>query len=263
MNLELMCMQVNNLARAVGSMILDESTKLKSADVKEKGLHNYVTYVDTQAEERLVGELSKILPTAGFIVEEDTIDKKGERYNWVVDPLDGTTNFIHHIPVYSVSIALMDGKEVILGVVYEINKKECFYAWKGSPAFVNKSEIQVSDTNKLNDSLLATGFPYHDYTRLDAYLSVFKHFVEKTRGVRRLGSAAVDLAYVACGRFDGFYEYGLNPWDVAAGAFIVQQAGGKVVDFKDGKDYIYGREIIAVSRNIYEEMMEVMKQHVK
>lgn len=173
--------------------------------------------------------------------------------------MDGTTNFIHGLPIFSISIALAHKNEIIAGVIYEINQDECFYAWKNGGAFLNGKQIYVSKTDKLDDSLLATGFPYYDYSRLDAYLQLFKHFMQNTRGVRRLGSAAVDLAYVACGRFDGFYEYGLNPWDVAAGIILVKEAGGNCIDFNEGKDYLYGREIIASNKNIQKELFESLQ----
>jgi myo-inositol-1(or 4)-monophosphatase len=145
--------------------------------------------------------------------------------------------------------------------VYEINKDECFYSWKGDKAYLNNTEIRVSQSSKLDDSLLATGFPYYDYGRLDEYLQLFKYFMKNTRGVRRLGSAAADLAYVACGRVDGFYEYGLQPWDVAAGSFIVSQAGGLNSDFKGKSDFIFGKEIISSNGKIYQELLSVIKNH--
>lgn len=255
MNLDLITKQVVNLSKAVGQFIKKEVDKLDKTDVEEKGIHNLVTYVDKESEKILVKELGKILPEAGFIAEEDSSLLKSEHFNWVIDPLDGTTNFIHRVPLYAISIALLDKNEVILGVIYEINLDECFYAWKNSPAFLNGKEIHVSRTNKLNNSLLATGFPYYDYSLLDPYLELFKDLMRTTRGVRRLGSAAVDLAYVACGRFDLFYEYGLQSWDVAAGAIIVKQAGGKISDFKDKHNYIFGKQVIASNKLIHNEFI--------
>ena len=256
MNLEMITGQVANLAQAVGKMIREEVDKLEERDVEYKGVHNLVTYVDKKAEDILIAELKKILPEAGFIAEEDEQLPKGERYNWIVDPLDGTTNFIHKIPLYSISLALNDGDETILGVVYEINLKECFYAWKGSPAFLNGKKIHVTRTQILDKSLIATGFPYYDYSRLDPYLALFKDLMQSSRGVRRLGSAAVDLAYVAAGRFELFYEYGLNPWDVAAGALIVKQAGGRVTRFNGDGDFVFGKEIVASNAFVHNEFIQ-------
>jgi len=256
-----LCQSVCKVAQDAAAYISTEAKRLKTGDIETKGLHNYVTYVDKNAEKLIVEALRKLLPEAGFIVEENTIDKKGTKYNWIVDPLDGTTNFIHGIPCYSVSIALMENDTTVIGVVYEVNLNECFYAYLNSPAYLNGKEIKVSNALYLSDSLLATGFPYYDYKYLDNYLAFFKFLMHESRGVRRLGSAAVDLAYVACGRFDGFYEYSLNPWDVAAGAFIVKQAGGKVCDFSGGKNYIFGKEIIASNPFIYKQILNQLQSH--
>jgi len=261
MNLQLLTIQVTNLTRAVGKMLENELKSFSRDKVESKGIHDFVSYVDKSSEEILVKELRKILPEAGFIAEENTETKKGERYNWVIDPLDGTTNFIHSIPLFSISIALMDGDEVISGVVHEVNQNECFYAWKNSKAYLNGNEIKVSDAKTLNESLLATGFPYYDYSRLKPYMEMFQFLLRQTHGVRRLGSAAADLAYVACGRFEGFYEYGLHSWDVAAGTLIVKQAGGIVSDFSGKGDYIFGKEIIATSSNIHEEFLNELKKY--
>jgi len=256
LNFENTTEQVIYLCKEVGLFIQEELARLSESDVEYKGIHNLVTYVDKKAEELLVDGLRRLLPEAGFIAEEDDQLKVSEKYNWIVDPLDGTTNFIHKVPLFSISIALTEGEETLIGVVYEINLKEAFYAWKDSPAFLNGKQINVSNTAKLDQSLLASGFPYYDYSYLDAYLSLFKDLMQNSRGVRRLGSAAVDLAYVAAGRFDLFYEYGLNPWDVAAGAFIVAQAGGTISTFKGTGNYLFGKEIVASNNKIHAEFMK-------
>jgi len=261
MKLDIITKQVVNLAKGVGFFIKQEASKFSEKDIEVKGEHNFVTYVDKTAERKLIEELKKILPEAGFIAEEEQNLEKGERFNWIVDPLDGTTNFIHSVPLYSISIALMDKDKVISGVVYEINLEEAFYAWAGSPAFLNGKEIKVSKTKDLDNSLIATGFPYYDYSLLDEYMELFKDLMKNSRGVRRLGSAAVDLAYVAAGRFELFYEYGLNPWDVAAGAFIVKQAGGEVSDFKGTDNFIFGKEIIASNTNVHQEFLKKLKSY--
>jgi myo-inositol-1(or 4)-monophosphatase len=261
MNLRLLTEQVIELSKHVGQMIREEVNKLSESDVEYKGTHNLVSYVDKKSEDILIKELRKMLPEAGFIAEEDDKLAKGSRYNWIVDPLDGTTNFIHKIPLYSISIALNDGNETILGVVYEINLKECFYAWKGSPAFLNEKQIRVTDTPILDKSLIATGFPYYDYSKLDPYLELFKDLMQSSRGVRRLGSAAVDLAYVAAGRFELFYEYGLNPWDVAAGALIVKQAGGNITRFNGDRDFVFGKEIVASNNFVHEEFIKKLSRY--
>ncbi len=260
-NLQTLCQDVCALSKEVGVFIKNEGEKFSSMKVEVKGKNDFVSYVDKTSEKRIVEKLALLLPEAGFIAEEGTSTKKGETYNWVIDPLDGTTNFIHGIPCFAISIALMRNEELILGVIYEINFDECFYAWEGSKAYLNGKEITVTKTAKLADSLLATGFPYYDYSRMDEYIELFKYFMKHTHGLRRLGSAATDLAYVACGRFEGFYEYSLQPWDVAAGAFIVQQAGGKVTDFKGEENYIFGKEIVAGNSACFDEFLDVVKKH--
>jgi len=255
-NLEEITKNVIEIAKQTGQFIRHELHKIKTEQIESKGTHDFVTYVDKTAEKQIVEGLIKLLPDAGFITEEKTIATQEKEYMWIIDPLDGTTNFIHGIPCFSISIALMRADDVVSGVIYEVNLDECFYAWEGSKAYLNGNEIRVSPTNQLKDSLLATGFPYHDYSKLEKYLELFTWCLHNTHGVRRLGSAAADLAYVACGRFDAFFEYGLNAWDVAAGVFIVQRAGGKVTDFKGGNDYIFGGELIAGNNNMFEEFLD-------
>jgi myo-inositol-1(or 4)-monophosphatase len=261
MNLKEITLQLVELGQSTGKMLKNELENFTMDRVETKGLHDFVSDVDKAAEKILVDVLRKILPEAGFIAEENTATTKGERYNWVIDPLDGTTNFIHGIPLFSISLALLDHEEVIAGVVHEVNLGESFYAWKGSPAYLNGREIRVSQAQTIQDSLLATGFPYSDYSGLEAYMGIFTHLLHHSHGIRRLGSAAVDLAYVACGRFEGFYEYGLNSWDVAAGTLIVKQAGGTVTDFGGGSNFIFGRQIIASNTHIHQEFLALTKKY--
>lgn len=251
MELSELCELVVNLAKATAEYIKTEASKSKLIEVKSK--NDFVTHIDKGSEERLVKSLSEILPEAGFIAEEGTSTKKGERYNWIIDPIDGTTNFIHGLSPHAISIALEDGNEIVLGVILELGLNECFYSWKGAPAYLNGKTINVSNANKISDSLIATGFPYSNYTLMNGFMKSLDYFMKNSHGIRRLGSAATDLAYVACGRFEAFYEYDLKPYDVAAGAFIVKQAGGKNCDFSGGDDYIYGNQIISSNSNVFEE----------
>lgn len=253
--------QVRKVALMAGQYIQEQSEKFRQDDIEVKGKHDYVTYVDKTAEKLIVDGLRRLLPDAGFITEEETAGHTNEHFRWVIDPLDGTTNFIHGVPVYCVSIALMEGDEVVVGVVYEINREECFYAWKGGQAMLNDKKISVSKNIAFDNALLATGFPYSNFDRLDAYLAVFQQFMKETAGLRRLGSAAADLAYVACGRFEGFYEYGLNAWDVAAGAYIVEMAGGKVTGFTGERNFLFGREMVAGNANVHADMLRIIKQN--
>jgi myo-inositol-1(or 4)-monophosphatase len=260
-DLEKICSQVNDLCRETGAFILGERSKLNAGSIEVKGLNDFVTYVDKASEKKLVEGLSILIPESGFIAEENTSSKIGEHYNWIIDPLDGTTNFIHGLPCFCISIGLKRGDELVLGVIYELNQQECFYAWEGSPAFLNGNPIRVSTRAKLKDSLLATGFPYYNYSRLDEYIELFKYYMKHTHGIRRLGSAAADLAYVACGRLEGFYEYGLKPWDVAAGIFLVRQAGGRVSDFKGSDNGLFGAEIVASNALVFGEFLSTVKDH--
>jgi myo-inositol-1(or 4)-monophosphatase len=255
MNLDELTEQVCLIAKKTGAFLLEENKKISAQDIETKSKNSLVTYVDKSAEKQIIEALTPLIPEAGFIAEEGTSDKTGDTYNWVIDPLDGTTNYIHGLPIYCVSIGLLKGKnELLVGVIYEPNLDECFYARKDGGAYLNGKPIQVSETDKIENSLFATGFPYYDYHKMDGYLKVLKDLMFNSRGIRRLGSAAVDLAYVACGRFEAFYEYSLNPWDVAAGALIVKEAGGVVYDFRRGKDYIFGKEIIASTPKVYESL---------
>ncbi len=257
MNLEKLCEEVCQLSKTVGEFIKEQKISIDDIEVKAK--NSLVTFVDKTAEKMIVDRLEALIPTSGFITEEETSTKIGEKYNWIIDPLDGTTNFIHSVPCFCVSIGLKRNDELILGVIYEINLDELFYAWEGSNAYLNGKVIHVSNTSALENALIATGFPYSDYEKQEEYLLLFKDLMKSSRGLRRLGSAAVDLAYVACGRYDTFYEYSLNSWDVAAGVFIVQQAGGVVTDFSGGDNYLFGKELIASNKLIQKEFLEKVK----
>lgn len=260
MNLETICRQVVAETKCVGAFIREEGKKFDASKIEHKGFNDLVSYVDKEAEKQLIDALKKLIPEAGFIAEEGTVSTRAEEFNWIIDPLDGTTNFMHGLPVFSISIALMQKEEIVLGVIYEINQDEAFYAWKNGGAFLNDKSISVSKAEKLADSLVATGFPYTTFGKMQDYLKVLGAFMSKSHGVRRLGSAAVDLAYVACGRFESFFEFNLNAWDVAAGVLIVQEAGGKVTTFKEGGNPVFDREIVASNTAVHMEMLEVIKE---
>ncbi|MEL7021993.1 MAG: inositol monophosphatase family protein, partial [Bacteroidota bacterium] len=242
-----------------GKYMLDELGKVQGDAVETKSINSLVSYVDKTAEVMLVEGLRKVIPQAVFLTEEDTIENQEGEWQWIIDPLDGTTNFLHQLPCFAVSVALRHQQETVLGIVYEPSRSECFYAWKGSGAFVNNRPIRTSTTLTLSESLIATGFPYYDYEQLPQYLQVLEHFILHTRGVRRFGSAAVDLAYVAAGRFDAFFEYSLQPWDVAAGAFIVKEAGGVVSDFGGGDNFLFGQQLLAVNATLHAEVLSVVQ----
>lgn len=263
MNLPEIENEVITLTRSVARFILNECINFDRAHIEQKqGFNNLVSYVDKEAELRIVSRLKEVLPEAGFITEEGTVEQASEApYKWIIDPLDGTTNFLHGLPVYAISIGLAYHDEVVLGVVHDINRDECFHASKGRPAYMNEKEIKVSSLQSLQESLLATGFPYYMFDKKDVYLDIIQHFLTQTHGIRRLGSAAIDLAYVACGRLEGFFEYNLNPWDVAAGTFIVQQAGGVVTDFRGGNQFLFGGELCACCAGVHADMLAIIKKH--
>lgn len=262
MNLENLCLQVQQLAREVGRFIYDERLKFTADDIILKGKSDMVTYVDKTAEARIVEGLRVLLPDSGFIAEEGTAEDNGEKYRWVIDPLDGTTNYIHGISPFAVSIGLLEEDEIVMGVIYEISLNEMFYAWKGSKAYMNGKEIHVSTASSTTDALIATGFPYYDFSKLDKYMKSMDYFMRNSHGMRRLGSAAADLAYVAAGRFEAFYEHALHSWDVAAGIIIIKQAGGKVSDFNGGDNYLFGGEMIACNANYFDEFYAVVHKHL-
>lgn len=250
--------KVKTLAYECGEFIRNESAKFNIDDAEVKGLHDFVTYVDLKTEKILVKDLANILPEAGFITEEGTILDKTKELTWVVDPLDGTTNFMHGLPPYSISIGLRNSDDILAGVVYVISSDEMFYGWKDGGAWMNNKRISVSKASQIGDMLVATGFPFKNYNRLDSYLECLRYFISNSHGVRRMGSAAVDLAYVACGRFDGFFEYNLNPWDITAGILLIQEAGGIVTDFEGFEKGLSGAEIVASNRSVYNEFFSVV-----
>ena len=262
-DLKELCEAVCRVAREAGHLIRNERPHLNNANIESKGMHDFVTRVDKRSEAYIVQELHKILPDAGYIVEENTKTHHGEPFSWIVDPLDGTTNYIHDLPPYSVSIALASGTDILIGVVYEVGNEDTFYAWKSGGAYCNGEPLKTSRTNRLEDALIATGFPFTDYSRLDDFMRSLQHFMRTTHGLRRFGSAAVDLAYLASGRFDGFYEYHLHAWDVAAGALIVMEAGGRISDFSGGERYLFGQEIVAANPHIFEAFLRQVGTFMK
>lgn len=254
------CLKTCDLARRAGAYIAEQRSSFTLDRVEFKGEQNLVSYVDKQTEQMVVEGLRELTPEAGFITEEGTVAaESGHTLQWIVDPLDGTTNFVHGYSPYCVSIALRDGDETVVGVVYEVTRREMFYAWRESYAYLNGERIQVSTTPSLGASLIEIGFAYSEIKKNDGFLEAIVDFQNHTNGVRRIGSAAADLVYVACGRADGFFQSGLSPWDVAAGAMIARQAGARVSDYKRGDDYLFGRRIVASNPLIYDEFVSKIR----
>ena len=262
MNRELIKTRLQSAVWSVGKFIQQERETFSSHHIEYKGKNNLVSYVDRNAEERLMHELSDLIPGCGFINEESGQKDTNNDFVWVIDPLDGTTNFIHGLPVFSVSVALLVNQELTFGCVYEINRDELFYAEKGAGAFLNGKPIHISPVQNLSECLIATGFPYADLGYVDAFMNLMKDFMGQAHGLRRLGSAAVDLAYTAAGRFDGFFESRLNAWDIAAGALLVQEAGGVVRTYKNEESFLFGKSIVAANPVILEQMLQVLRKHL-
>jgi len=248
------------IVRDTGIWIQSMVNQIGESDIQYKGTNDLVSFVDQTAEIRLKEGLLAILPEAGFVAEESASDysEVGDGYYWVIDPLDGTTNFLHRLPIYAVSVGLIYNKQPILGLIYEPNRDELFYAAKGHGAYLNNQVIQVSQQALMSKSLLATGFPYYDFSYQDRYLALLKELMRTSHGLRRMGAAAIDLAYMACGRFEGFFEANLKPWDVAAGKIIIEEAGGRVTNFSGGDSVIFEGEIIGAGP-IFDEFLATLQ----
>jgi myo-inositol-1(or 4)-monophosphatase len=257
------CEEIEIAVRETAKFILKESDRFDISRTESKGLHDFVSYVDKGSEEILVERLSVILPEAGFITEEGTSKKKGLKYCWVIDPLDGTTNFLHGVRPYAISVALQEDNEPVAGVVHEVSGNETFTAWENGGAWLNNRPVRVSSAARLSDSLVATGFPYSNFSRLEKYMNCLTHLWKTTHGIRRLGSASIDLAYVACGRFEAFYEYDLQLWDISAGILLIREAGGCVSDFSGNEKNLTGDEIVAANRLVFPEFLENVSKFMK
>jgi len=246
-----------DLAQASGQMLMGSLGKVK--DIGHKGEIDLVTEADRRSEELIVGRLREAFPHHAIIAEESGGERDAE-YLWLIDPLDGTTNYAHGLPWFTVSIGLLKGEEPILGVIYNPPLDELFWVERGEGAWLNGEKIEVSSTPQLSQSLLATGFPYDIRESKVNNLDHFSHFSLRALAIRRAGSAALDLAYLACGRFDGFWELKLHPWDMAAGALLVTEAGGIITDFKGSRFDPFGKEILASNGRIHNQMWAVLNR---
>ena len=247
------------LAKEAGEHIRQSASQFRQIDYK--GRADLVTDVDRRAEEIILDGIGRIYPGHAVLAEESGGNETQSDYRWVVDPIDGTTNFVHGYPFYCVSIAVQYQQETVAAVVLNPVLGELFSALKGGGAYLNGNPIVVSPTNKLSKALVATGFPYQFGEHWQHSMTLFEVFYRNCHGVRRDGAAALDLCYVAAGRFDGFWEYELQPWDVAAGLLIVQEAGGKVTDFENNPSGICDRQVLASNGRIHDEMLQVMRMH--
>jgi len=248
-------------ARRAGSMITRASEDIGSLTINDKSYNDFVTEVDIASERIIIDILKEAYPSHSFLGEESGLSNDSDNV-WVIDPLDGTTNFLHNYPQYAVSIALVQKGEITQAVVYDPNRNDLFTATKGQGAYLNQRRIRVSNKAKLKDSILGTGFPFRDFKHLPVYLKIFEEVVRGTSGIRRPGSAALDLAYVAAGWFDGFFEINLSKWDIAAGGLIVAEAGGIVSDFSEKPGWIESGNIVATNPKIYDPLIKIIQSHI-
>jgi myo-inositol-1(or 4)-monophosphatase len=248
-------------ARSAGNIIVRHLDRVDALTIDTKQRNDFVTEVDRQAEREIIAVLRKAYPNHGILAEESGA-QAGDDYLWVIDPLDGTTNFLHGFPQFGVSIALQHKGVLEQAVVYDPLRQELFTAGRGSGAMLNERRIRVTRARGLEGALLGTGFPFKIKPHLDAYLGMFRDLFQDTAGIRRAGAACLDLAYVAAGRLDGFWEIGLNRWDMAAGALLVQEAGGIVGDFAGGKDYLDSGNVVAGTPKVYQAMLDAIRPHL-
>jgi len=245
-------------ARAAGDLIVREMDRVSDISVDIKGKNDFVTEVDTQAEHTIINTIKQSYPEHAFLCEESGASGESD-FLWIIDPLDGTTNFLHGFPHYAVSIALQHKGRLDQAVIYDPLKQELFTASKGKGAQLNNKKIRVSGHKTLDGALLGTGFPFGDTHNIDEFINSFKSLSPKTAGVRRAGAASLDLAYVACGRLDGFWEFGLKPWDIAAGALIVQEAGGLLSDMRGDNQYLDTGNVVTGNPKIFKEMLKHLR----
>jgi myo-inositol-1(or 4)-monophosphatase len=239
---------------------MQQFKKRESIKIETKGGMDadFVTWVDRESEERIRKDLIRSFPGDIFLGEEGGTRSGKTGRRWIVDPLDGTTNYLHGFPMFAVSIALEEAGDLKVAVVYDPVHRECFEAVRGCGAFLNGREIQVSPCRSLKKALVATGFPFREFSRMKEYLAMFESVARGTSGIRRPGSASLDLCYLACGRVDAFWELGLGPWDVAAGSLIIQEAGGRVTDMKGGRHFLQG-DIVASNRHLHLPMLNTLQ----
>ena len=247
-------------ARKAGSLITRASFDIDKLTVRSKRQNDFVSEVDHAAEEAIISTLKDAYPTHGFLAEESGERDAKSDYVWVIDPLDGTTNFLHGFPVYCVSIALLHKGVAQQAVVYDPNRNELFTATKGVGAYLNDRRIRVTRRDKLQESLILTGFPFRNPEQLDEYLRMFRSMTMSCAGIRRPGAAALDLAWVAAGRADGFWEIGLSPWDIAAGALLVREAGGLIGDTKGEDGYQESGRVVATNAKIFSAVLQAINR---
>lgn len=249
-------------ARRAGQIINRATFDLDRIPVEQKQQNDYVTEVDRAAEAAIIEVLQEAYPGYGILAEESGLSGADAEFQWVIDPLDGTTNFIHGFPQYAVSIALLHRGTVTQGVIYDPNRNELFTASRGGGAFLNDRRIRTARTKQLAGALIGTGFPFRNFDHVDSYLGIFKDLMQKSSGLRRPGAASLDLAYVAAGRLDAFFEMGLAPWDVAAGSLLILEAGGLIGDLEGNEGYLAHGNVIAGTPKVFAQLLQVAAPHL-
>ena len=247
-------------ARQSARIILMHYDRLDRIEVTQKGRNDFVSQADTEAEEIALEILLKAYPEHGVVAEESGRREGGE-YTWVIDPLDGTTNFIHGFPQFAISIAVLKGSTIEHGVIYDPLRNELFTSSRGQGAQLNDRRIRVSNCGLLELALLGTGFPFRELDRLDQWVKAFRTLTRRSAGIRRTGSAALDLAYVAAGRMDGFWEFGLQPWDMAAGALLIREAGGLISDPAGSQDFLDSGNVVTANPRIFNDLLRIIAKH--
>jgi myo-inositol-1(or 4)-monophosphatase len=247
-------------AHAGGAVLRRRFADRERLTVEVKAKHDYVTEVDREAEAAVIEVLSRRFPDHAILAEEGSTGGAHAGYRWIVDPLDGTTNFIHGVPAFAVSIGLTAETGLVAGAVHDPCRDETFHARRGGGAFLNGSRIACTELDHLDAALIATGFPFREMVHLPAYLAAFERFVRSTSGLRRAGSASLDLVYTACGRYDGFFEVGLKPWDLAGGAMVVMEAGGIVTDVRGGSEFLREGSVVAAGARLHAAMLAITRE---
>ena len=246
-------------AQAAGQVLMRSLGRLRQDQIAAKGASDYVTALDRRAEAVIVGMIRRRFPQHGVMAEESGRRRSPSTFEWIIDPIDGTTNYIHQFPAFCISIGLACEGRLVMGVIYDPWRRELFHGLRGHGAYCNRTRIHVATRRQLKDCLVATGFPFRIRARLEPYLRSFRRVFLGSSGIRRAGSAALDLAYTACGRVDGFWEMGLSPWDIAAGTLLVEEAGGIVSDFAGGSGYMRHGSIVAANPRVHAQLVRCLR----
>jgi len=247
--------------KEAGKILLEYYNKIETSHIDAKSDNDFVTFVDRESEKKIVTILKENFPSYHIMAEEEEWDNNSDEMQWIIDPLDGTNNYIHGFPVFAVVIALEVKKEIVLGVVYDPVRNEIFWSEKGKGAYLNDKKLKASENSILKKTLVATGFPFRWREYEAVYMKCFKNVFDNVSDIRRTGSAALDICYTACGRLDAYWEFGLSPWDIAAGSLIALEGGAVITDFKGGDNHIYSGNVLVANKHVHEDLLNIIKQY--